>query len=41
MTDEDKEYTAFVTHKGLHQFKVIPFGLVNAPATFKTVVTTR
>ena len=24
MTDEDKAYTAFVTHKGLHQFKVMP-----------------
>jgi len=23
MTDEDKEYTAFVTHKGLREFKVM------------------
>jgi len=38
MTDEDKEYTAFVAHKGLHQFKVMPFGLVNAPATFNRLM---
>ena len=25
MTDEDKPYTAFVTHKGLHQFKAMAF----------------
>ena len=34
MNANDKAYTAFVTHKGLHQFRVMPFGLVNAPATF-------
>jgi len=38
MTDEDKEYVAFVTHKGLHQFKVMQFGLVNAPATFNRLM---
>jgi len=38
MSDEDKAFTAFVTHKGLHQFKVMPFGLVNAPASFNRIM---
>jgi len=38
LTEEDKVFTAFVTHKGLHQFKVMPFGLVNAPASFNRIM---
>ena len=38
MSENDKVYTAFVTHKGYHQFRVMPFGLVNAPATFNRLM---
>ncbi|GBM43372.1 Transposon Ty3-G Gag-Pol polyprotein [Araneus ventricosus] len=33
--EADREKTAFVTSEGLHEFKVRPFGLCNAPATFE------
>ena len=34
----DRPKTAFVTHKGLFQYKVLPFGLTNAPATFERLM---
>ena len=34
MSDEDKEKTAFSTSRGLFQFRRMPFGLVNAGATY-------
>ena len=34
----DREKTAFVTQGGLYKLTVMPFGLVNAPATFKRLM---
>jgi len=38
MKDSDKDFTSFTTHRGLHRFTVMPFGLVNAPATFSRIM---
>ena len=31
--EEDRDFTAFICHRGLFRFRVMTFGLVNAPAT--------
>jgi len=35
MKSEDIPKIAFRTHQGLYEFKVMLFGLTNAPATFQ------
>ena len=38
LSPEARCKTAFATHSGLFQFRVIPFGLCNAPATFERLM---
>ena len=38
LAPEAKELTAFMTPYGMFHFKVIPFGLQGAPATFQTLM---
>ena len=40
MEPEDQEKTAFVCHQGLFVYRVMPFGLCNAPATFQRLMNT-
>lgn len=38
MRESDEEKTAFKTHSGHFQFRVMPFALTNAPATFQCLM---
>ena len=38
LTDRAKEISAFVTPDGLYQYKIMPFGMKNSPATFQRLI---
>src|SRR5260221_13772499 len=33
LSEKSKDYTTMTTHKGLNRFKVLPFGIITAPAS--------
>ncbi|WVZ93867.1 hypothetical protein U9M48_039820 [Paspalum notatum var. saurae] len=38
VAEEDRYKTAFQTHQGHYEYKVMPYGLTSAPATFQSVM---
>lgn len=39
MAEEDQEKTTFISHQGTYCYRVLPFGLKNAGATYQRLVT--
>lgn len=40
MDNQDWEQMAFITHRGVFSYRVIPFGLINAGVTFQQMMDT-
>ena len=38
LTERAKQLSAFVTPHGLYQYRVMPFGMKNAPSTFQRMI---
>ena len=38
LDEASKEKTAFITHRGLYEFEVLPFGVVNGPSHFQRIM---
>ena len=38
LAPEDREKTSFITHRGVYCYKVMPFGLINAGATYQRMM---
>ena len=38
LAEECRQYTAFVTHRGMYEFTVLPFGIKNSPPEFQRMM---
>ena len=38
MDPDSREKAAFITHNGIYEFNVMPYGLMNSPATFSSIM---
>lgn len=39
LVEQDEEKTAFKTHQGHFQFRVLPYGVIGGPSTFQSAMT--